>query len=161
MEVKEFIRRYSAGERDFAGATLSGADLALAEELARRAALAVDNARLYAEAQQLNAELEERVAQRTADLEAAIAQLENSRAQLLLLAQHEQTRREEDRARMAREIHDELGQALTGLKMDLAWLQKHTRPKQKDLLQRHVGPGGHDHPGCAAHRHRVASGHVG
>ncbi|MDO9065652.1 MAG: PAS domain S-box protein, partial [Chloroflexota bacterium] len=31
-------------------------DLALAEELARRAALAVDNARLYAEAQQLNAE---------------------------------------------------------------------------------------------------------
>jgi len=111
-------------------------DLALAEELARRAALAVDNARLYAEAQQLNAELEERVAQRTADLEAAIAQLENSRAQLLLLAHHEQTRREEDRARMAREIHDELGQALTGLKMDLAWLQQHTRPKQKDLLQK-------------------------
>jgi signal transduction histidine kinase len=118
------------------GRQYTEADLALAEELARRAALAVDNARLYAVAQQLNAELEERVAQRTADLEAAIAQLENSRAQLLLLAQHEQTRREEDRARMAREIHDELGQALTGLKMDLAWLQKHTRPKQKDLLQK-------------------------
>ena len=112
------------------------ADLALAEELARRAALAVDNARLYAEAQQLNAELEERVAQRTAELQAAIAQLENSRAQLLLLAQHEQIRREEDRARMAREVHDELGQAMTGLKMDLAWLQKHTGPKQKDLLQK-------------------------
>ncbi len=111
-------------------------DLALAEELARRAALSVDNARLYAEAQQLNAELEERVVQRTAELQAAITQLENSRAQLLLLAQHEQTRREGDRARMAREIHDELGQALTGLKMDLAWLQKHTRPKQKDLLQK-------------------------
>jgi PAS domain S-box-containing protein len=111
-------------------------DLVLAEELARRAALAVDNARLYAEAQQLNAELEERVAQRTSELQAAIAQLENSRAQLLLLTQHEQTRREEDRARMAREVHDELGQALTGLKMDLAWLQKHTGPKQKDLLQK-------------------------
>ena len=111
-------------------------DLALAEELARRAALAVDNAWLYAKAQQLNAELEERVVQRTADLQAAIAQLENSRAQLVLLTHHEQTRREEDRARMAREIHDELGQALTGLKMDLAWLQQHTRPKQKDLLQK-------------------------
>lgn len=109
-------------------------DLALAEELARRAALAVDNARLYAEAQQLNSELEERVAQRTAALEAAVAQLENSRAQLLLLTQHEQTRREEDHARMAREVHDQLGQALTGLKMDLAWLQKHTGPKQKELL---------------------------
>ncbi len=109
-------------------------DLALAEELARRAALAVDNARLYAEAQQLNAELEERVAQRTAELQTVITQLENSRAQLLLLAVHEQTRREEDRARMAREIHDELGQALTALKMDLAWLQKHTGPKQRGLL---------------------------
>jgi len=111
-------------------------DLALAEELARRAALAVDNARLYAEAQQLNADLEERVLQRTAELQTAVTQLENSRAQLLLLTQHEQTRREEDRARMAREVHDELGQALTGLKMDLAWLQKHTGPKQKDLLQK-------------------------
>jgi PAS domain S-box-containing protein len=118
------------------GRRYTDADLALAEELARRAALAVDNARLYAEAQQLNTELEERVVQRTADLEAAVAQLENSRAQLLLLAHHEQTRREEDRARMAREIHDELGQALTGLKMDLAWLQQHTHPKQKDLLQK-------------------------
>ena len=118
------------------GRRYTDADLALAEELARRAALAVDNARLYAEAQQLNTELEERVVQRTADLEAAVAQLENSRAQLLFLAHHEQTRREEDRARMAREIHDELGQALTGLKMDLAWLQQHTRPKQKDLLQK-------------------------
>ncbi len=118
------------------GRQYTAVDLALAEELARRAALAVDNARLYAEAQQLNAELEERVVQRTADLQAAITQLESSRAQLLLLAQHEQIRREEDRARMAREIHDELGQALTGLKMDLAWLQKHTRPKQKDLLQK-------------------------
>lgn len=118
------------------GRRYTEADLAVAEELARRAALAVDNARLYAEAQQLNAELEERVAQRTVELQAAITQLENSRAQLLLLAQHEQTRREEDRARMAREIHDELGQALTALKMDLAWLQKHTGPRQKDLLQK-------------------------
>jgi len=33
--------------------------------------------------------------------------------------------REEERAQIAREIHDKLGQALTGLKMDVAWLQKH------------------------------------
>ena len=31
--------------------------------------------------------------------------------------------REEERAVMAGEIHDELGQALTGLKFDLAWLK--------------------------------------
>ena len=112
-------------------------DLALAEELARRAALAVDNSRLYAAAQQLNAALEERVLERTAELQAAITQLENSRTQLLLLTQHEQTRREEERARMAREVHDELGQALTGLKMDLAWLRKHTSPRQGGLLQKY------------------------
>jgi signal transduction histidine kinase len=112
-------------------------DLYLAEELARRAALLVDNARLFSEAQQLNADLEERVVQRTADLQAAVGQLRNSRVQLLLLARHEQLRREEDRARMAREVHDELGQALTGIKMDLAWLQKHTGSEQKGLLRKY------------------------
>jgi signal transduction histidine kinase len=52
-------------------------DLALAEELARRTALALDNAQLYEEAQQLNTELEQRVTTRTAQLEAANARLTN------------------------------------------------------------------------------------
>jgi len=33
--------------------------------------------------------------------------------------------REEEKARIARDLHDELGQLLTGLKMDLRWLEKH------------------------------------
>ena len=37
---------------------------------------------------------------------------------------------------MARDVHDELGQAMTGMKMDLAWLQKQTGPTHKDLLRK-------------------------
>ncbi len=32
--------------------------------------------------------------------------------------------REDERTGLAREVHDELGQALTGLKMDPSWLEK-------------------------------------
>jgi len=38
-----------------------------------------------------------------------------------VLAAHLESVREEERTRIAREIHDELGQLLTGLKLDLAW----------------------------------------
>jgi PAS domain S-box-containing protein len=51
-------------------------DLSLVEDLARRAALLIDNARLYQEAQSLNVELEQRVEQRTAELIAANRELE-------------------------------------------------------------------------------------
>jgi PAS domain S-box-containing protein len=50
-------------------------DVALAEELARRAALAIDNARLYKEAQSLNNELEARVLKRTTQLQSTINKL--------------------------------------------------------------------------------------
>ena len=50
-------------------------DLALSEDLARRAALALDNARLYSDAQGLNAELEERVNRRTIQLQRTNARL--------------------------------------------------------------------------------------
>ena len=51
-------------------------------------------------------------------------ELERSREALRNLSAHQQTVREEERTRIAREIHDELGQALTALKMDLSWLKK-------------------------------------
>src|SRR2546423_2441531 len=57
-------------------------------------------------------------------LKQAEKQLKDSREQLRALAAYLQSVREEERTRIAREVHDELGQALTGLKMDLAWLEK-------------------------------------
>jgi PAS domain S-box-containing protein len=55
--------------------TYGRVDLALAEELGRRAGLAVENARLYREVRILNEGLEERVKERTAELELALDEL--------------------------------------------------------------------------------------
>jgi signal transduction histidine kinase len=60
-------------------------------------------------------------------------QLQNSFAQLRALAARLQSVREEERTRVAREIHDELGQALTSIKLDLASvmhdLEAHQKPQ--------------------------------
>ncbi|MCU0969694.1 MAG: PAS domain-containing sensor histidine kinase [Rubrivivax sp.] len=62
-------------------------------------------------------ELERRVAERTAELSAALGQLRE-------LAAYSETVREDERTRIAREIHDELGSLLVALKMDVGWLAK-------------------------------------
>lgn len=49
-------------------------------------------------------------------------ELKHSYLQIRRLASHLQNIREEERASMAREIHDELGQQLTALKLDVSWL---------------------------------------
>jgi signal transduction histidine kinase len=52
----------------------------------------------------------------------AAEQLKESHAQLRALSEYLQTVREEERTRIAREVHDELGQALTSCKLDLSWI---------------------------------------
>ncbi len=65
--------------------------------------------------QRSRAELEERVRERTKELAGSQRQLRN-------LYAHLQSLREEERMNIAREIHDDLGQTLTALKMDLLWI---------------------------------------
>lgn len=44
--------------------------------------------------------------------------------------------REEERRRISREIHDEMGQNITALKVDLSWLKKNIEPHQTCLLEK-------------------------
>lgn len=50
-------------------------------------------------------------------------QVHQSREELRALSRHLQTMIEQERARISREIHDELGRELTSLKFDVAWLR--------------------------------------
>ncbi len=70
-------------------------------------------------------------------------ELRNSREQLRSLAARLQSVREEERRQIAREVHDELGQTLTAIKLDISWLAnrmfeaeaKAGRSKIQDKLQ--------------------------
>ena len=101
-------------------------------------------------AQSLNAELDQRVAQRTRELENANRELEtevahhqNTTEQLRLLTAHIQSAREEERVRIAQEIHDEIGTLMTAIKMDLAFLSKEIAgkggKKSPETLQQEIG----------------------
>jgi PAS domain S-box-containing protein len=50
--------------------------------------------------------------------------LRRSREELHELARAANTAREQEKSRIARELHDELGQALTALKIDVSWLRE-------------------------------------
>jgi two-component system sensor histidine kinase UhpB len=63
-------------------------------------------------------------------------ELEESRAQLRELSAFLQSVREDERTRIARELHDELGQVMTALKMDLAWMGSRLSPDQKPLVDK-------------------------
>lgn len=71
------------------------------------------------------------------DRHLAAEEIARSRAELRALAARLESIREEERTRIARELHDELGQALTGLKLDLAWVERRlNRHSQVDLVDR-------------------------
>ncbi len=63
----------------------------------------------------------------TTDRKRAEEELRASHEQYRALAARIEQVREEERAALARELHDELGQGLTALQIDLAWLDVHLR----------------------------------
>lgn len=63
-------------------------------------------------------------------------ELRMSREQLRNLSAHLESVREEERTRLAREIHDELGQTMTALKMDLSWLSRRLDSQREALHEK-------------------------
>ena len=75
-------------------------------------------------------ELEIRVQERTAELAKANEQLRS-------LTEHLHMVREKERTLIARYIHDELGQSLTALKMDVSWIERNL-PEEIDSLREKI-----------------------
>lgn len=98
-------------ERKVAENKLKEVNLNLEKEISRRTAL------LIKANKSLRKEISEK---RLKEVE-----LENSYKQLRALTTHLESVREEERTKISREVHDELGQSLTGLKIDLDLLSKH------------------------------------
>lgn len=67
----------------------------------------------------------------TTDTKRYQEKLLHSQMRLHNLARSQEEIREDERTGISREIHDELGQALTGLKFDLSWLLEHWQDKDK------------------------------
>jgi signal transduction histidine kinase len=65
-----------------------------------------------------------------------VAELQENARQLRELASGLESAREEERKQIARELHDELGQTLTAMKLDLAWLSEQLRQKDEVLSQK-------------------------
>lgn len=62
--------------------------------------------------------------------------LNKSHEQLRELATHLEHVRETERTHIAREIHDELGQQLTGLKMDISWLNRKLKSQDEEVQKK-------------------------
>lgn len=79
-------------------------------------------------------------AQKAAELRAERDRLEHEvarrTAELTELARHLQTAREDERARLARDLHDELGALLTAAKLDVARIRPSLQQAAPDLMPR-------------------------
>ncbi len=74
--------------------------------------------------------------QRQSEREQVEMQLKRSQELFRNLSTHLQMIREEERTRIARRIHDDMGQALTALKIDLSWLNKRLADDQDRIHEK-------------------------
>ena len=63
-------------------------------------------------------------------------ELEETNTELVYLTDHIQEMREQERSKLAREIHDDLGQSLTALKLDLSFINNEVQTNDKKIKKR-------------------------
>ena len=119
-DIESIFRGYELGAVDYLVKPVL-----IPEVLRSKVAVFTD---LHAKSAELRREVSERMA--------AEERLRRSEEQLRMLAGHLLSVREEERAHMAREIHDELGQVLTALKMDVSWIAKGLTDDQREIKEK-------------------------
>jgi len=70
-------------------------------------------------------------------------EMQEMNEQLRKLAAHLQKVKEEEQARLAREMHDQLGQIITSLKMDLGWIKKNKKELIPGIVQKRLNEMSH------------------
>jgi signal transduction histidine kinase len=79
--------------------------------------------------------LDERVAERTRDLETAVLEQQSAQKHVVNLLRKVVTAQEDERGRIARNLHDQLGQRLTALRLSLERVHEHLAQKREPLEQ--------------------------
>lgn len=115
----------------FLGATYRGKQLLLNDTIEALTAEARERRRVQDELRTAHGQLEERVRDRTRELSAALARLESEIAvreqtedQLRQLSLRLMTLQDQERRRIARELHDTAGQTLAAMKMSIALIHQ-------------------------------------
>lgn len=83
--------------------------------------------------------MSEQVNRAKTGLENKVVETEEINNRLRELSAHLQNIREQERIHIAREMHDELGQLLTGFKMDVSWLIKRLGNKEDVVIHEKLG----------------------
>jgi PAS domain S-box-containing protein len=145
----EFHNRKKDGTSFFTMARISALEVANARHIIAVQEDITERKRAEAALLQAHDELEQRVAERTAALRLANEQLvweieerqqaedkvRESERKLRYLAEQLLTAQEEERKRLAAELHDELGHALLTLKLTLSTIAKELLPEQEGIKQ--------------------------
>lgn len=111
IDVADQVKGFHLGAQDY-----------ICKPIQREEVLA--RVRTHLELRRVKCDLEKLVEQRTAELKRREGALIKSQSLLRDLSSHMEQVKEEEMARISREIHDELGGTLTAIKLDMAWLNK-------------------------------------